>query len=198
MVDAKQTINQKRNKYDILDIVFVFLQLISMSLSAIFLLDSLLVLVLNIAIIIAFTISTFYFWFLRNPFYSYLGKAISASNFLFLFIKLPLFYYNLITKQIYIPSIYWFLPLLFLPSVIYFIISFRFSSMLLPGYRNVGAMLAYAGYTKAAENYIFRDNLEQRKRQEDFIKSIKEKHKQNLIILLACIFTLSYFITIFF
>lgn len=169
-----------------------------MTLSAIFLLDLLLVLVINIIIIIAFTISIFYFWFQRNPFYSYLAKAIGGSNFLFLIIKLPLFYHNLIVTQHYIPSKYGFLSLLILPSVIYFLITIRFSSLLLPGYRNVGARLAYLGYTKAAEEYIFRDNLEQRKKRKDFIKSMKVKYNQKLVILLTCVFTLSYCITIFF
>lgn len=198
MVNVKQINNQKRNKYDIIDVIFVLLQPICMILSAIFLLNSLLAQVINIIIIIAFTVTTLYFWILRNPFYSYLAKAIGGSNFLFLFIKLPLFYHNLIVTQHYPLSKYGFLSLLILPSIIYFLITIRFSSLVLPGYRNVGARLAYLGYTKAAEDYIFRDNLEQRKKREDFIKSMKVKYNQKLVILLTCVFTLSYCITIFF
>lgn len=202
MDDVKQVTNQKRNVYEILNVIFIFLLLVSMSLSAIFLLDSLLVLVINIVITVIFTISTLSLWFLRNPFYSHLEKAMSISNFLFLFIKVPVLYYNLINTQHNIPYQYGLLILLFLPSVIYFIIAFRFSKTTsirtsythLPIYRGRNPINIQV-YSKAS---VFRDDLEARQKQENFIKATKEKYKHKLIILLACVFSLGYFLTIFF
>jgi len=197
-----EIIDEKRNKYDIINVIFVFLLLLSMSLSAIFLIDLLLVLVINIVIIVIFTISTFFLWFIRNPFYSHLEKAMSISNFLFLFIKVPVLYYNLINTQQNIPSIYGLLFLLFPPSVVFFIIAFRFSKT-----KSISTSYTHFPIYKMrnpinievySKTTVFRDDLEARQKQENLIKSTKKKYKHKLIILLACIFSLSYFLTIFF
>jgi hypothetical protein len=197
-----EIIDEKRNIYDIINIIFVFLLLVSMSLSAIFLIDSLIVLVINIVISVIFTISTFSFWFMRNPFYSHLEKAMSISNFLFLFIKVPVLYYNLINTQHNIPSIYGLLFLLFPPSVIFFIIAFRFSktTSISTSYTHfpIYKMRNPINIEVYSKTTVFRDDLEERKRQEDLIKTMKIKYKHKLIIILACIFSLSYFLTIFF
>lgn len=202
MDDVKQVTNQKRNIYEILNVIFIFLLLVSMSLSAIFLLDSLLVLVINIVITVIFTISTLSLWFLRNPFYSHLEKAMSISNFLFLFIKVPVLYYNLINTQHNIPSLYGLLFLLFLPSIIYFIIAFRFSktTSISTSYTHfpIYKMRNPINIEVYSKTTVFRDDLEARKKQEDLIKATKKKYNHKLIILFACIYSLSYFLTIFF
>lgn len=202
MVDIKQETNQKKNIYDILNVIFIFLLIGSMSLSAIYLLDSLLILVINIVIMIIFTISTFFLWYIGNPFYLYLEKAMSVMNFLFLFIKVPILYYNLLHTQHNIPYPYGLLILLFLPSVIYFIIAFRFSKTAsirtsythLSFYRSRNPINILV-YSKPA---VFRDDLEARQKQENLIKETRKRYKHKIIILLACIFSLSYFLTLFF
>jgi len=88
--------------------------------------------------------------------------------------------------------------LLLFPSVIYIIISFKFSAISLTRDRRAGAMLAFAGKTKAARLLFIRDNPEEGKKREEVIAKQKEKYRYKLIIVLAIALTLSSFAALIF
>ena len=88
--------------------------------------------------------------------------------------------------------------LLLIPSVFYLIKSYKFSAVTTLSDKKEGAMLAYAGKTKASQQRLFRDNMEDRIKREELIAKQKKVYKYKLIIALAIILTLSSFAALIF
>jgi len=88
--------------------------------------------------------------------------------------------------------------LLLIPSVIYLIISYKFSAVTTLSDKREGAMLAYAGKTKASQQRLFRDNPEERIKREELIAKQKEVYRYKIIIALTIVLTLSSFAALIF
>ncbi len=178
-----------RNKYEILDLIFTFLNALCMSLAAIFLLSNVIVISIFVVAVVVFACVAFYLWKSRNPFNIYLVRAFAFNNLFFTIIALMIFY-SLLSTIIAHPMGY---ALLLIPSVFYLITSYKFSAVTTPSDKREGAMLAYAGKSKASQQRLFRDNLEDRMRREEVIAKQKTEYKYKIIIVLTILLTLSSF-----
>ena len=183
-----------RDKYEILDIIFTFLNALCMSLAAIFLLYNLLVTIIFVVIVVFFAFVVLFLWKSRNPFNIYLVRAFAFNNLFFTFIAL-MFYYSLLSTITYHPVGY---ALLLIPSVIYLIKSYKFSAVTTFSDKGEGAMLAYAGKTKASQQRLFRDNMEDRIKREELIAKQKEVYRYKIIIALTIALTLNSFVALIF
>jgi len=183
-----------RDKYEILDIIFTFLHTLCMSLIAIFLLSNLIVSLIFVSIVVLLAFVVLFFWKSRNPFNIYLIRAFAFNNLFFTFIALMI-YYSLLSAIIAHPMGY---ALLLIPSVIYLIISYKFSAVTTLSDKREGAMLAYAGKTKASQQRLFRDNPEERIKREELIAKQKEVYRYKIIIALTIVLTLSSFAALVF
>ena len=183
-----------RNKYDILDLIFTFLNALCMSLAAILLLSNLIVSLIFVIVVVLFAFVVLYFWRARNPFDIYLVRVFAFNNLFFTFIAL-MFYYSMLSVITDYPIGY---ALLLFPSVIYLIKSYKFSAVTTPSDKIEGAMIAYAGRTKASRQRLFRDNLEERIKLEELIAKQKEEYNYKLMIALSIVLTLSSFTALIF
>jgi len=183
-----------RDKYEILDIIFTFLHTLCMSLTAIFLLYNLIVSLIFVSVIVLLAFVVLFLWKSRNPFNIYLVRAFAFNNLFFTIIAL-MFYYSLLSAITTSPVGY---ALLLLPSVFYLISSYKFSAVTTPSDKKEGAMLAYAGRTKASRRRLFRDNMEDRLKREELIAKQKEVYRYKLIIALTIALTLSSFTALIF
>ncbi len=182
-----------RNKFEILDLIFIILNSLCMILSAIFLLSNLIVSLIFVVIVVFFAFLALFLWISRNPFNVYLVRAIAFNNFIFTLLALSLYYSRLPGTLSEYPLGY---VLLLLPSGIYFIISFKFSAYSTYVDKKQAAKLTFAGSHKAAEQHIFKYSLEEKLRREEAIVKQKKVYRYNLIIALAIVLTLSCFIAI--
>jgi len=183
-----------RDKYEILDLIFTFLIELCMILTAIFLLSNLIVSIIFVIVVALFAFFVLFLWIARNPFNIYLIRAFAFNNFIFTFITLIIFFSNFSPTITDYPG---YILLLF-PSGIYLIISFKFSAVFSTLYKREGAMLAYAGRTKASRRIFFADNPEERIKREEVIAKQKEVYEYKLIIALAVALTLSSFLALIF
>ncbi|MFX1307230.1 MAG: hypothetical protein ACFFDG_10485 [Promethearchaeota archaeon] len=183
-----------RRKYELLDISFTIFFAVCMVLTAIFLLHYLIVSIIFIVIIFLFTIEVLILWKARNPFNTYLVRTFAVNNFIFTFITLMIFYLKFYTT---LTASVGYVVLLF-PSGIYLLLSFRFSAITTLSDKREGAMLAYAGRTKAARARLHRYNPEEERKRTELITKQKEQYNFKLIIRLAVIFSLSSILTLIF
>ena len=183
-----------RSKYEIIDIIFTFLIELCMALSALFLLYNLIVSIIFVVVVALFAFVILFLWISRNPYYLHLARAFAFNNFIFTFITLIIFFSNFSPTITDYPG---YILLLF-PSGIYLLISFKFSAVTTRGDKIEGAMLAYAGRTKAARVRFFRDNPEERINREKLIVRQKEEYRYKIIIALGVTFTLSSLLALIF
>jgi len=165
-----------------------------MSLAAIFLLSNVIVIMIFIIVVVVFACFVFFLWKSRNPFNVYLVRAFAFNNLFFTIIAL-MFYYSLLSAITPHPMGY---ALLLIPSVFYLIKSYKFSAVTTLSDKKEGAMLAYAGKSKASQQRLFRDNLEDRKKREEVIAQQKREYRYNIIIVLTIALTLSSFAALIF
>jgi len=176
-----------RDKFEILDLIFTFLVALCMVLTAIFLLNSLIVSLIFGIVVVLFAFVIIFLWRSRNPFNIYLVRAFAFNNFIFTFITLIVFFYNFTPTSTEYPGYI----LLLVPSGIYLLISYKWSAVTTPGYKRAGAMLAYTGRTKAARRLFIRDNPEERRKREDLITKQMKVYRYKLILALGIVLTLS-------
>jgi len=159
-----------RDKYEIFDLIFTFLIALCMVLTSIFLLSNLIVSLAFIIVVVLCAFVIIFLWISRNPFNLYLIRALALNNFVFTFIALMLFFsmfFGVLTEYqlVYV--------LLLFPSGIYLLISFKFSAVTTISDKKEGAMLAYAGRSKAARRRLFRDNPEERIKRDSYKINVK-------------------------
>ena len=183
-----------RDKYEILDIIFTFLIAVCTVLTAIFLLHNLMVSLIYVIVVVLFTFVVLYLWITRNPFNLYLIRAFAFNNFIVTFITLAIFFTNFTPTSPDLPGYI----LLLIPSVIYFIISLKFSTISSILSRRAGVMLAYAGRTRASRRIFFGDHPEEIMKRKQLIAKQKEVYRYNLIIALIIALTLSSFAALIF
>ncbi|MBY9020476.1 MAG: hypothetical protein KGD67_05420 [Candidatus Lokiarchaeota archaeon] len=183
-----------RSKYEILDLIFTLLNALCMSLAAIFLLSNVIVIVIFIVVVVVFAFVVFLLWKSRNPFNIYLVRAFAFNNLFFTIIAL-IFFYSMLSAITTHPMGY---ALLLIPAVIYLIKSYKFSAVTTLSDKKEGAMLAYAGKSKASQQRLFRDNLEDRKKREEVIAQQKREYRYKIIIVLTIALTLSSFAALIF
>lgn len=150
-----------RSKYEILDLIFTFLNALCMSLAAIFLLSNLTVIFIFIAVVALLALVFLYLWINRNPYNFHLIRAFTFNNIFFTILTL-LFYYSLLSIITYHPIGY---LLLLLPSIY---LKFRRKSSFIPN---------------------LSDNKEDRKDREDLNDNQKKNHRYKFTIVLAIILT---------
>ncbi len=187
--------NNPRDKYEILDLIFTFLNTLCMVLTAFYLLNNLIISLMYSIAIVTFACVVLYLWIARNPFNIYLVRAFAFNNFFFTFIALILFYSRLsITLTEYFVGY----VLLLFPSGIYLLISYKWSAVSILKDKRAGVMLAYTGRTKASRRLFFKDNKEDRIEREELIVKQKKEYNINLIIALTIALTLSSFAALIF
>jgi len=155
----------------------------------------LLISLLFVIVIVFFACVVLFLCISRNPFNVYFVRAFAFNNFIFTFIALMLFFSMFSGVLTEYPLVY---ALLLFPSGIYLLISFKFSAVTTISDKKEGAMLAYAGRSKAARRRLFRDNPEERIKREELIAKQKKEYRYNVIIALAIILTLSSFAALIF
>lgn len=104
----------QRSKYEILDLIFTFLNALCMSLAAIFLLTNVTVISIFIVNVIILAFLFLILWINQNPFNLHLIRAFTFNNLFFTGIAL-LFYFSLLDALTYHPIGY----ILFLTPVFY-------------------------------------------------------------------------------
>ena len=186
--------NNPRDKYEILDIIFTFLNTLCMVLTAFYLLNNLIISLMYSIAIVTFACVVLYLWIARNPFNIYLVRAFAFNNFFVTFISLILFFSNFAYTLTDYPGYILFL----FPSGIYLLISYKWSAVTLPYDKKTGAMLAYTGRTEASRLQFFRDNMEERKNREDLVAKQKKVYRYNVIIVLTISLTLFSLLTLIF
>jgi hypothetical protein len=178
-----------KNKYRILDLIFTFFNSLCMVLAAIFMLKNLIVSLTFVVTVVLIALVFLFFWISRNPFTIYLVRGFAYNNLFFTFFALMYFYsviFPVSTSQLaYI--------LLLLPAIFYLTFSFKFSSISYRHDKRTGATLAYWGRTKAAEKYLFKDKLEDKKNREERIAELKKVYPYKILIFLVVVLTLSSF-----
>ena len=178
-----------RGKYEILDLIFTFFNALCMVLSAILLLNNLIVAIIYVSIIVLIAFVVLFLWISRNPFNIYLVRAFAFNNLFFTFIALMIFY-SLLSPITTAPVGY---ALLLLPSIFYLIFSFKYSAITLTKDKRAGLMLAYAGRSKAARRLFIKDNPEEGIKREELIAKQKKVYRYKIIIALVIVLTLSSF-----
>ncbi len=181
-----------RDKYEILDLIFTFLNTLCMVLTAFFLLNNLIISLIYGIFIVIFAFVVLYLWIARNPLNIFLIRAFALNNFIFTFISLILFFSNFAHTLTEYPGFILFL----FPSGIYLVISYNFTAVTLPYDKKTGAMLAYTGRTEASRLQFFRDNMEERKNREELVAKQKKGHRYKLIIVLTIFLTLISLLTL--
>ncbi len=187
--------NNPRDKYEILDLIFTFLNTLCMVLTAFYLLNNLIISLMYSIAIVTFACVVLYLWIARNPFNIYLVRAFAFNNFFFTFIALILFYSRL---SITLTEYFLGYVLLLFPSGIYLLISYKWSAVSILKDKRAGVMLAYTGRTKASRRLFFKDNKEDRIEREELIVKQKKEYNINLIIALTIALTLSSFAALIF
>ena len=178
-----------KDKYRILDFIFTIFNSLCMVLTAILVLYNLMVSITFIISVILITCAFLIFWTSRNPFIIYLVRTFAYNNLFFTFFALIYFYSVIIpvsTHQIAF-------VLLLLPSILYLTISFKFTSITTLKDKSTGTTLVAMGRTKAAERYLFKDKLEDKKNRKERIAELKTVYPYKIIIALAIVLTLSSF-----
>jgi len=184
----------QRDKYEILDIIFTFLIALCMVLTAIFLLKNLIVSLIYVIVVVLFAFVVIFLWKSRNPFNVYLVRAFAFNNFIVTFITLIIFFTNFTPTSTYYP-VY---PALLIPSGIYFLISFKYSTFSTVFHKGASAGLAYVGMTKASERILFGENREEIMKREALIAKQRKEYRYKIIIILIVALTLSSFAALIF
>jgi len=86
--------------------------------------------------------------------------------------------------------------LLLFPSVIYLIITTKFSALSIRKYKKTGTALAFMGRIKNLELALFGDKLEDRMKREEAMAKIKKVYRIKIVIILCIVFTSSSFIAL--
>lgn len=183
-----------RTKYEILDLIFTILITMCLVSTAIFILSNLIVSLMYSIFVAFFAFISLALWTSRNPFTIYLIRTLVFNNFIVTLISLIIFFSNFATTSTNYPG---YILLLF-PSVIYILISFKYSAISLPRDKIAGVMLSYIGRSKAAQNLYFKENLEERSKREELIAEQKKTHKYKLIIALSIALILSSLVMLIF
>ena len=183
-----------RDKYDVLDIIFTILIALCMSLTAILILSNLIVSIIFVVVVALFVFAVLFLWKSRNPFNINLIRAFAFNNFIFTFITLIIFFSKFSPTITGYPGYI----ILLIPSGIYLLISYKFSTVTTLGLKRASARLAYVGRTEASQRSLFRENMEERIKREELIAKQKKIYRYKLIIALCIALTLSSFAALIF
>ena len=183
-----------RDKYEVLDIIFTILIALCMSLTAILILSNLIVSIIFVVVVALFVFVVLFLWKSRNPFNINLIRAFAFNNFIFTFITLIIFFSKFSPTITGYPGYI----ILLIPSGIYLLISYKFSTVTTLGLKRASARLAYVGRTEASQRSLFRENMEERIKREELIAKQKKIYKYKLIIALCIALTLSSFAALIF
>ena len=183
-----------RDKFEIIDIIFTFFIALSMVLTAIFLLYNLIVSIIFVVVVALFAFVVLFLWKMRNPFNINLIRAFAFNNFIFTFITLLIFFSKFSPTITGYPGYI----ILLIPSGIYLLISYKFSTVTTLGLKRASARLAYVGRTEASQRSLFRENMEERIKREELTAKQKEIYKYKLIIALGIALTLSSLLALIF
>lgn len=178
-----------RDKYEIIDLIFTFLFAISFALTALLLLDNLIVSIIYIILVGLFSLVTIFLWFVQNPFNMYLVRTFAFTNFLFTFIVIIAYVLPPI-EDVVNPSISIIMILLLVPSIFYLAISTRFVATSTLKYKRTGAALAFMGRIKNVEQALYGDTVENKIRREEAMAKIKKAYSQKIVIVLCIVFAL--------
>lgn len=184
-----------RDKFEILDLVFLLLFGLCLILSAIILLPNFVVSSLIIVAFVLFLFVTTYYWKIRNPFSMYLIRSFGFTNFLFTFISFILFSYRV---TVTLPRYFSGLILLLVPSGVYLMLAILFYRSSNPLDKNAGAALAFYGKIKNIDIALMGDSFEDKKRIKKAISQLKTVYRYKLIIVLTVLFPLISFIALIF
>ena len=184
-----------RDKFEILDLVFLLLFGLCLILSAIILLPNFVVSSLIIVAFVLFLFVTTYYWKIRNPFSMYLIRSFGFTNFLFTFISFILFSYRV---TVTLPRYFSGLILLLVPSGVYLMLAILFYRSSNPLDKNAGAALAFYGKIKNIDITLMGDSFEDKKRIKKAISQLKTVYRYKLIIVLTVLFPLISFIALIF
>jgi len=183
-----------RDKYEVLDIIFTILIALCMSLTAILILSNLIVSIIFVVVVALFVFVVLFLWKSRNPFNINLIRAFAFNNFIFTFITLIIFFSKFSPTVTGYPGYI----ILLIPSGIYLLISYKFSTVTTLGLKRASARLAYVGRTEASQRSLFRENMEERIKREELIAKQKKIYRYKLIIALCIALTLSSFAALIF
>jgi hypothetical protein len=183
-----------RDKYEVLDIIFTILIALCMSLTAILILSNLIVSIIFVVVVALFVFVVLFLWKSRNPFNINLIRAFAFNNFIFTFITLIIFFSKFSPTITGYPGYI----ILLIPSGIYLLISYKFSTVTTLGLKRASARLAYVGRTEASQRSLFRENMEERIKREELIAKQKKIYKYKLIIALCIALTSSSFAALIF
>jgi hypothetical protein len=183
-----------RDKYEVLDIIFTILIALCMSLTAILILSNLIVSIIFVVVVALFVFVVLFLWKSRNPFNINLIRAFAFNNFIFTFITLIIFFSKFSPTVTGYPGYI----ILLIPSGIYLLISYKFSTVTTLGLKRASARLAYVGRTEASQRSLFRENMEERIKREELIAKQKKIYKYKLIIALCIALTSSSFAALIF
>jgi len=183
-----------RDKYEVLDIIFTILIALCMSLTAILILSNLIVSIIFVVVVALFVFVVLFLWKSRNPFNINLIRAFAFNNFIFTFITLIIFFSKFSPTITGYPGYI----ILLIPSGIYLLISYKFSTVTTLGLKRASARLAYVGRTEASQRSLFRENMEERIKREELIAKQKKIYMYKLIIALCIALTLSSFAALIF
>ena len=183
-----------RDKYEVLDIIFTILIALCMSLTAILILSNLIVSIIFVVVVALFVFVVLFLWKSRNPFNINLIRAFAFNNFIFTFITLIIFFSKFSPTITGYPGYI----ILLIPSGIYLLISYKFSTVTTLGLKRASARLAYVGRTEASQRSLFRENMEERIKREELIAKQKKIYRYKLIIALCIALTLSSFAALIF
>ena len=188
-----------RDKYEFLDIVFTFFHTLCMSLTAIFLLSNLIVSLMLAVVIVLFAFVVVFLWKSRNPFSYYLVTTLALNNLLVTLVALVIFYATVPSS----PTLPFYnaYTLLLLPSGIYLVIAYLVSPdyvSLRIAHKRTGLMLAFVGRTKAARRLLIGDDVEKKRKLDEFVTKNKKEYRYKAIISLCIAFTLCSFAALIF
>jgi hypothetical protein len=180
-----------RDKFEVIDLIFMFLFAISFASTALVLFDNLIISIIYTIIVVIFSVVTIFLWIIRNPFNMYLVRTFAFSNFLFTLISLMV-YASRPELPIEYQSKYGPILIIFclVPSIIYLAITTRFVATSTLKYKRAGAALAFMGRIKNVEQALYGDTVEDKIRREDAMAKIKKVYNQKIVIVLCIVFVL--------
>ena len=181
-----------RDKFEVIDLIFMFLFAISFALTALVLFDNLIISIIYFIIVVLFSVVTLFLWIIRNPFNMYLVRTFAFTNFLFTFISLIVYASRPSEPPTEYPSNYGSIFIIFclVPSIIYLAITTRFVATSTLKYKRTGAALAFMGRIKNVEQALYGDKVEDKIRREEAMAKIKKAYNQKIVIVLCIVFAL--------
>lgn len=183
-----------RDKHGIFEIIVTFLFTACIALTAIFFIRNQIVSLIFLVVVLLFGSVVILFWKARNPFSFYLETTFALNNLLVTLVALVMFY-STVPSSPTLPfyNVY---PLLLLPSGFYLVIAYIVSPdyvTLRSGQKRAGLVLNFVGSTKAARRLLIGDDVEKRRKLDEFVTKNKKEYRYNAIISLCITFTLCSF-----